>query len=90
MKVPAETKTEETRSFIRQATRVTGRKFTPKQKVQTMSEGIQGKLRVSDRCRREGIGREPGGPGGIRTPDSRTCHQDMVARGIVRALSYCP
>ena len=70
--VQAEAKTEEIRQFVRGVRRATRRKFTFEDKVRTALEAFRGKARVSKLCRREAIWGSPGGPGGIRTHDSRT------------------
>ena len=74
----AEARSEETGRFVRQVRRVARRKFIPEEKVGTVLEGFRGKVRLSELCRREGIRREPGGPGGIRTHDSRIKSPELV------------
>ena len=69
--VRREARTENTRQFVRRARRVARRKFAPEEKVLVVLEGFRGEVRESDLCRWEGIRRGPGGPGGIRTHDSR-------------------
>jgi transposase len=50
-----ESKTEETRSFIRQVRRVTRRRFTPEEKIRIVLEGFRHEVSIRDLCRREGI-----------------------------------
>ena len=51
----AESRTEETRSFIKQVRRVTRRKFTPEEKIRIVLEGFRHEVPIRDLCRREGI-----------------------------------
>lgn len=51
----AESRTEETRSFIKQVRRVTRRKFTPEEKIRIVLEGFRREVPIRDLCRREGI-----------------------------------
>ena len=51
----AESKTEETRSFIKHVRRITRRKFTPEEKVRIVLEGFRHEVPIRDLCRREGI-----------------------------------
>jgi len=51
----AESRTEETRSFIKQVRRITRRKFTPEEKIRIVLEGFRHEVPVRDLCRREGI-----------------------------------
>jgi len=51
----AESKTEETRSFIKQVRRITRRKYTPEEKVRIVLEGFRHEVPIRDLCRREGI-----------------------------------
>ena len=51
----AESKTEETRSFIKQVRRITRRKFTPEEKTRIVLEGFRHEVPIRDLCRREGI-----------------------------------
>jgi len=51
----AESRTEETRSFIKQVRRITRRKHTPEEKVRIVLEGFRREVPVRDLCRREGI-----------------------------------
>ena len=51
----AESRTEETRSFIKQVRRITRRKFTPEEKIRIVLEGFRREVPIRDLCRREGI-----------------------------------
>ena len=51
----AESKTEETRSFIRKVRRITRRKYTPEEKIRIVLEGFRHEVPIRDLCRREGI-----------------------------------
>ena len=51
----AESRTEETRSFIKQVRRVTRRKFTPEEKIRIVLEGFRHEVPIRDLCLREGI-----------------------------------
>jgi transposase len=51
----AESKTEETRSFIKQVRRITRRRYTPEEKVRIVLEGFRHEVPIRDLCRREGI-----------------------------------
>lgn len=51
----AESRTEETRAFIRQVRRVTRRRFTPEERIRIVLEGFRREVPVKDLCRREGI-----------------------------------
>ena len=51
----AESRTEETRSFIKQVKRVNKRKFTPEEKIRIVLEGFRHEVPIRDLCRREGI-----------------------------------
>ena len=51
----AESKTEETRSFIKQVRRITRRKYTPEERVRIVLEGFRHEVPIRDLCRREGI-----------------------------------
>ena len=51
----ADTPTQETRTFIRQARSTTSRKYAPEDKVRIVLEGFRREVTVSDLCRREGI-----------------------------------
>ena len=50
-----ESRTEETRSFIKQVRRITRRKFTPEEKIRIVLEGFRHEVPIRDLCRREGI-----------------------------------
>jgi hypothetical protein len=67
----AEASSEHTRSFVRRVKRATRRKYTPEEKVRIVLEGFEGWVKTSELRPREGIRPGPGGPGGIRTHDSR-------------------
>ena len=51
----AESKTEETRSFIKKVRRITRRKYTPEEKIRIVLEGFRHEVPIRDLCRREGI-----------------------------------
>lgn len=51
----AESKTEETRSFINKVRRITRRKYTPEEKIRIVLEGFRHEVPIRDLCRREGI-----------------------------------
>ena len=51
----AESKTEETRGFIKQVRRITRRKYTPEEKIRIVLEGFRHEVPIRDLCRREGI-----------------------------------
>lgn len=51
----AESKTEETRGFIRLVRRVIQRRFTPEEKIRIVLEGFRHEVPIRDLCRREGI-----------------------------------
>ena len=51
----AESRTEETRAFIRQVRRVARRRFTPEERIRIVLEGFRHEVPVKDLCRREGI-----------------------------------
>ena len=53
--VEAESKTEETRNFIKQVRRITRRKYTPEERVRIVLEGFRHEVPIRDLCRREGI-----------------------------------
>ena len=50
-----ETRTQETRTFIRQVRAASRRKYTPEEKIRIVLEGFRQEVAVSDLCRREGI-----------------------------------
>jgi transposase len=50
-----ETRTQETRTFIRQVRAASRRKYTPAEKIRIVLEGFRREVAVSDLCRREGI-----------------------------------
>ena len=51
----AESRTEETRSFIKQVRRITRRNITPEEKIRIVLEGFRHEVPIRDLCRREGI-----------------------------------
>jgi len=51
----AESRTEETRSFIKQVRRITRRKLTPEEKIRIVLEGFRHEVPIMELCRREGI-----------------------------------
>ncbi len=51
----AESRTEETRGFIKHVRRVTRRKFTPEEKIRIVLEGFRHEVPIRDLCCREGI-----------------------------------
>lgn len=51
----AETRTQETKVFIRQVRAASRRKYTPEEKIRIVLEGFRREVAVSDLCRREGI-----------------------------------
>ena len=50
----AESRTEETRAFIRQVRRVARRRFSPEERIRIVLEGFRHEVPVRDLCRREG------------------------------------
>ena len=50
-----ETRSQETRTFIRQVRAAPRRKYTPEEKIRIVLEGFRREVAVSDLCRREGI-----------------------------------
>ena len=51
----AESRTEETRGFIRRVRLITRRKYTPEEKIRIVLEGFRHEVPIRDLCRREGI-----------------------------------
>jgi transposase len=51
----AETRTAETKQFIRDIKRITRRKFTAEEKIRIVLEGFRRDTPIRDLCRREGI-----------------------------------
>ena len=51
----AESRTEETKGFIKRVRRITRRKFTPEEKIRIVLEGFRHEVPIRDLCRREGI-----------------------------------
>ena len=48
-------RTQETKGFIRQVKRITRRKFTAKERIRIVLEGIRHEVPVREFCRREGV-----------------------------------
>ena len=48
----AESKTEETRSFIKKVRRIARRKYTPEERVHIVLEGFRYEVPIRDLCRR--------------------------------------
>ena len=51
----AESKTEETKNFVKRVRRITRRKYTPEEKIRIVLEGFRHEVPIRDLCRREGI-----------------------------------
>jgi|TARA_Y100000294_G_scaffold174152_1_gene191681 transposase len=51
----AESRTLETRSFVRGVRAAAGRRYTPEEKTRIVLEGFRREVTVNDLCRREGI-----------------------------------
>ena len=51
----AETRTQQTRSFVQQVRAAARRKYTPEEKVRIVLEGFRREVTVNELCRREGI-----------------------------------
>ena len=51
----AETRTQQTRSFVQQVRVAARRKYTPEEKVRIVLEGFRREVTVNELCRREGI-----------------------------------
>ena len=51
----AESRTLETRSFVRGVRAAVGRRYTPEEKTRIVLEGFRREVTVNDLCRREGI-----------------------------------
>jgi len=51
----AESRTQQTRSFINQVRAASRRKYTPEEKIRIVMEGFRREITVNDLCRREGI-----------------------------------
>ncbi len=51
----AESRTLETRSFVRRVRAAAGRRYTPEEKIRIVLEGFRREVTVNDLCRREGI-----------------------------------
>ena len=51
----AESRTQQTKSFINQVRVSSRRKYTPEEKIRIVMEGFRREITVNDLCRREGI-----------------------------------
>ena len=51
----AESRTLETRSFVRRVRAAAGRRYTPEEKIRIVLEGFRRETTINDLCRREGI-----------------------------------
>ncbi len=51
----AETRTEDTRAFVRQVRAAARRRYTPEEKIRVVLEGFRREVSVRDLCRRESI-----------------------------------
>ena len=51
----AETRTEQTRTFVHTVKGATRRKYPPEEKIRIVLEGFRREVTVNDLCRREGI-----------------------------------
>ena len=51
----AESRTQQTRSFVQQVRVASRRKYTPEEKVRIVLEGFRREVTVNELCRREGI-----------------------------------
>ena len=51
----AESRSQQTRSFVRTVKAATRRKYTPEEKIRIVLEGFRREVTVNDLCRREGI-----------------------------------
>jgi transposase len=77
----AETRTQETRSFLQQVRVAARRKYTPEEKIRIVLEGFRREVSVKDLCRREGI--KPGAYYAW-TKDFMEAGKDRLARDSVR------
>jgi transposase len=77
----AETRTQETRSFVQQVRVAARRKYTPEEKIRIVLEGFRREVSVRDLCRREGI--KPGAYYAW-TKDFMEAGKDRLARDSVR------
>ena len=77
----AETRTQETRSFVQQVRLAARRKYTPEEKIRIVLEGFRREVSVRDLCRREGI--KPGAYYAW-TKDFMEAGKDRLARDSVR------
>jgi transposase len=77
----AETRTQETRSFVQQVRVAARRRYTPEEKIRIVLEGFRREVSVKDLCRREGI--KPGAYYAW-TKDFMEAGKDRLARDSVR------
>jgi transposase len=77
----AETRTQETRSFLQQVRVAARRKYTPEEKIRIVLEGFRREVSVRDLCRREGI--KPGAYYAW-TKDFMEAGKDRLARDSAR------
>jgi len=77
----AETRTQETRSFVQQVRVAARRKYTPEEKIRIVLEGFRREVSVRDLCRREGI--KPGAYYAW-TKDFMEAGKERLARDSVR------
>ena len=77
----AETRTQESRSFVQQVRVAARRKYTPEEKIRIVLEGFRREVSVRDLCRREGI--KPGAYYAW-TKDFMEAGKDRLARDSVR------
>ena len=77
----AESRTQDTRSFVQQVRVAARRKYTPEEKIRIVLEGFRREVSVKDLCRREGI--KPGAYYAW-TKDFMEAGKDRLARDSVR------
>jgi transposase len=77
----AETRTQETRSFVQQVRLAARRKYTSEEKIRIVLEGFRRDVSVRDLCRREGI--KPGAYYAW-TKDFMEAGKERLARDSVR------
>ena len=53
--LPAEERSQETRSFVRRLSAATRRRYSPEEKIRIVLEGFRREVTVNDLCRWEGI-----------------------------------
>jgi transposase-like protein len=51
----AESRTQQTRGFVKQVRAAARRKYTPEEKIRIVLEGFRREIAVNELCRREGI-----------------------------------